>query len=270
MATPYQPKQAQVPYGLHIPYDKGYDARSRAKTPAAEALQPSGYLLHVASQFQVDLWITEISADFSLSGQTGQSRMLREFFPRSFNDVTLNIVGNVASTQEFNRLAAFVRQMQWQALQAINAGSSASQTLTFGLFDNTPDFKAARTVKGSHRPWLVNGYVQKIAAGAVTQEVAPQFQLNFVVAESTFNANTGLWSDVAAPAQSLQTMLALVNTARKQGTVSGGFIRDPVATLQQTTAAQQKQAVQSGNKALKGVSKSVWSVASTLNGGLFK
>lgn len=241
-------KSSPVPYGLHVPYNQGYDARSRAKAPTAEQGGSSGNLYSPTLGAKVEMWITDISADFSISGEIGQSRMLREFFPHSFNDVTLQITGNVASTQEYNRLAAFVRQAHWQGLANVNNGDASDQTLTFTLYNNTPTaWKLAphttdvaitgdpagalaqglTTAKGAHRPWVVTGYIQEMQAGAERWEVAPQFTIDFIVTTSALTAHTGLWSDTAARGSVLKSFLQLFSDTKLYN--NGNYVTSPIA-----------------------------------------
>lgn len=248
MTFPYQPYQAvpgvpSLPSQEQIPFDKGYDATSHANAPTAEDGGASGFLLR-PSGAQIDLWITEVAADFSLSGEQGQSRMLREFFPHSFNDVTLKVTGNVASTQEYNRLAMFVREHHWSALQNINSGSSADQTITFVLYNTYSGgrtWPTSSTTKGPHRPWSVTGYIKSVAAGAVRWEVAPAFTLEFIVTTSVLSGNTGIWSDTPDNGGStLQTFMQLVAAANGGELVSpgAGFTSDPViAQLPESSTA---------------------------------
>lgn len=226
----YEPKRASVPYGLHIPYGQGYDAKSRANAPTAEQKGASGQFKRPDGQ-TIALWLTDITADFTLSGTQAQSRMLREFFPHSFNDITLQLTGNVASTQEYNRLALFVREHHWDALRAINSGGTATQTIDFHLYSTYAGGRtpySGRTVKGPHRPWAVSGYISSIAAGAVRHEIGPQFSIAFIVATSQLSGNTGIWSDTLASGSSLKTFLQLVGTSKKVK-ASSGFVQDPIA-----------------------------------------
>lgn len=248
--APYRPTPNNKIYGLHVPYDQGYDARSHRNAPTAEQHDSSGYLRRPDGA-QIDMWIEEISADFSLSGTSGQSRMKRDFYPHSFNDVKLMVKGRVASTQEYNRLALFVREHHWRALDSINGGGTADQTLQFVLhntYGNGHTWRKPRSqdselghaltnTKGPHRPWSVNGFVESINAGATRFEVAPQFEFAFVVTRSEFNASTGIWEEHQELTGSyLSTILQLANKANNAPT--DGFIKDPLATeaaIQATT-----------------------------------
>lgn len=229
MTYVYEPIVSSQIYGLHIPYDKGYDAHSQRNYPSAEKHNPSGYFRR-ADGATIALWVTEMTADFTLSGQTGQSRMQREFYPRSFNDVTLRIQGNVASTQEYNRLALFVREHQWRALNYINqGGTGVDQTITFGLYDNTPSIikNGRRAIKGHHQPWQIQGYISTIAAGAVAHNVAPAFSIDYVVCDTASNGNMAIWSEILEAPSALSSFIGFVNRDITNQQIFGGFVPTP-------------------------------------------
>lgn len=234
----YQPGTASIPYG-QTPFTAGWDANSRRNSKVADdrPATASGYFLRPNGAL-INLWITDIQASFAVSGQAAQSRMLRQFYPRSFSSVTLSITGNVPNTQEYNRLALFVREHQYLALQGLNGGSTIDQTIVFALNDQTPSSWPANphNVKGAHVPWHLRGYVKSMAAGAVRHEVAPEFTVDFLVAASTFQPGAkGLWGEQLASPASLSNFLRLVNVASKQDRVPGGlFVKDP---LQKATPA---------------------------------
>lgn len=251
--TTYQPTIRAVPYGTHVPYDRGWDAWSRRNAPVAEPDTASGYFISHILDHSIDLWLTDITADFVVNGETAQSRMLREHFQRSFADVTLTLVGNVASTQEYNRLASFVRESHWRYLNGVGDNSPTAvhePAITFGLHDQLPagwdaqtrtaeqtqldvsggiDAQTSRGVKGRHRPWQVSGFIRSIQAGAVRHEVAPEFTIEFMVATSKLTPGTGIWSEREAHTPHLKTFLDLLNVAENIAQATGsGFIKDPV------------------------------------------
>lgn len=235
--TLYQPVRTNQITGLNVPYNRGYDTTVwGGNAPTADQGGSSGYFSATwadgtgkPTQRQINLWITDLQADFSVSGDQAQSRMLREFFPRSFNDVTLTIIGNCANSQEFNRLALFVREAQWRALHALNTGAAnVNPMVTFVLHSNFP-YSTNRT-KGQHRPWNVSGYVQSMEAGAIAQNVAPEFAIQFIVAESSLHGNTGLWADSLDKIAPLTNMLNLLG-AQAGHTAGKGYVRDPVTPI---------------------------------------
>lgn len=242
----YAPSHAAIPYG-HLRYDVGWDANSRSNSRVADHSpdRASGFLVRPDGAL-INLWITDMQATFAVAGVAAQSRMLREWYPRSFADVTLQITGNVPNTQEYNRLAMFVREHQYLGLQYVSSGGTATQTVTFGLHDQTPSqwgSPAARgsdvvptnglppsgvstNVKGNHLPWQVNGYIQSIDAGAVRHEVAPEFTINLIVAGSTFVAGQiGIWKETVDDPSALGSFLTLINAAAKQ---SNTFVTNPI------------------------------------------
>ena len=240
----YDPgKDSTQIYGFHIPYNQGYDAQSQRNFNNAEQVAPSGWFIRPNRTF-VALWITDITADFSLSGQTGQSRMQRQFYPRSFNDVALHITGQTSNVYEYNRLALFVRGHQWEALDAINQGSSnVDQTVTFILNDNTPSHwrNPRGRVKGRHQNWQVQGYIKTIAAGAVAHNVAPQFEMDFIVVDTSSHGNTAIWQETLTSASTLNTFVDMVNLDAFYHKDFTGYVPLPQAappSKTQTTAAQ--------------------------------
>lgn len=232
--TIYKPRPTGLITGLDVPYNQGYDTTVWGNNaPTADQGGSSGYFTATWSegrakptQYLINMWITDLTADFTLSGTTGQSRMQREFFPRSFNDVTLTITGNCANSQEYNRLALFVRESQWRALSALNSGSATVHPMVnFVLNSNAPI--TGRSVKGQHRPWSVSGYIQNMAAGAVALDIAPEFTIQFIVATSSMHGNTGLWQDSLAKVKPLANMLTLLG-AQPGHTAGSGYVRDPI------------------------------------------
>lgn len=257
MTSRYVPVNKPLLYGLNVSYNRGYDYWSNRNAPTPEQTDTdttakkntsSGYFKATLTDFQINVWVTEITAEFSLSGSVGQSRMLREFFPRSFNDITVRISGNVASSYEYNRLALFFREHQWNALNTIGQQQNADPTVTFHLDDNTPSgfANAQRGTKGAHKEWEITGYVKSMAAGATAHEVAPAFVIDFIVVASTFGGGLGLWEDDAIKLPAFKDFLLLVNIAEKAARATGaGFISNPVDG--KVTALQTQGAINAVN-----------------------
>ena len=148
----------------------------------------------------LNLWADEINIDFSMSGTMGQSRFKREFYPHSFNEPTMKIIGRMPNQREYNKLAAFVRESHSEALniqQNYGEKSKASKefpTVTLTMKSSRPQQKGQpRTQKGARRGMQLEGYIMSIAAGAAKFEFAPQFQIEFVVAAS--NGTVGIYED---------------------------------------------------------------------------
>lgn len=247
-----------VPGGTdYVNTSQGYDNTSQATYPSAADFGASGYLLRSDGAFY-HLWISDITCDFGVAGTTGQSRMVREWFPKSFNDVTLHITGNVASNSQYMQLAAYIREHQWLALANINTGHTADQRLEFGLYNSyggvggwpggnvpaTPVMRAgsyggmqAANSKGAHLPWIIKGYVMSIATGAKAGEVAPPFEIDVVVTDS---AGTGIWNDTSQLGGSqLNSILQILDIpASSVQSDPKHWIQDPVTTISPTAVTK--------------------------------
>lgn len=154
----------------------------------------------------LNLWVEEMSVDFSIAGSTGQSRWKREFFPRSFNQPVLSMMGYMPNPQEYNKLAAFVRESHSEALN-INRNYSETSSTNMNTYQNgsTPlptvtlvsnprkTFGRSRNQKGGRKGMKLEGYIGSISAGVVRHEQAPQFKIDFIIAAS--DGTVGIYDD---------------------------------------------------------------------------
>jgi len=154
----------------------------------------------------LNLWVEEMSIDFSISGSTGQSRWKREFFPRSFNQPTLMMTGFMPNPREYNKLAAFVRESHSEALN-INRNYSETSGGNTNTYKNSSiplptvtlltnprkTFGRSRNQKGGRRGMKLEGYIGSINAGAERHQQAPQFQIEFIIASS--DGSVGIYDD---------------------------------------------------------------------------
>lgn len=211
----------------------GYDATASAGFDGPTVGNASANL-YVTTFPPFYLWVYEVQASFGLSGSTGQSQMLREFFPHNINDVTLTVTGQCANTTQYNKLAQFVRTQQWLALKNISNGTPSTALVALQL-NSTYDGKTAPSVpktptyKGPHRPWLVTGYITSIAAGATAHEVAPEFTFGFEVV--TANDQSGIWSDETVQASQLKGLLNLLGVQLGMNAPANStppYVQDPV------------------------------------------
>jgi hypothetical protein len=147
----------------------------------------------------LNLWVEEITVDFSMFGSTGQSRHKREFYPHSFNEPTLRMTGRMPNQREFNKLAAFVRESHSEALNGrqniseTGKGTKVYPTVTLLMKGNPPSKKKPRTQKGGRRGMKLEGYIKSVTAGAKKFEFAPMFQIDFIVAAS--DGTVGIYED---------------------------------------------------------------------------
>lgn len=147
----------------------------------------------------LNLWVEEMSIDFSISGSTGQSRWKREFFPRSFNQPTLNMFGFMPNPREYNKLAAFVRESHAEALNLNRNYSESAKSKPSGyptvtlLMNPRSALGRARNQKGGRKGMKLEGYIKSVAAGATRFEQAPRFELGFIIASS--DGTVGIYDD---------------------------------------------------------------------------
>jgi hypothetical protein len=160
----------------------------------------------------IKMWVTDFEMSFSVNGTVGQSRYRRQFFPKSFNQPTINVKGVMPNQKEYNRLASFIRECHFEALtgnqdlynlkdqqsgRAARGSSQSIQTVTLLIKNAGPagESKPLRNVKGRHRAMQLDGYIKNIAAGARKFEFAPEFTFEFIPASSKMTGSVGIYED---------------------------------------------------------------------------
>lgn len=217
-STPYGPVldtgQFAI-YGHHVPYDKGYTVRTPDIEPGkgrhtdtwnARVTNPAGW--------QVAMWIWEVEASFRLNGETVQSNQKQQFFPRNMVQPTITLRGTVPNNYQYNRLALFVRDSHYFALNAnyiarmealagknLSVSHSVSGTANplTSLEIRRGTAPTGRNVKGPNGGMQLQGLIKSFKAGATRHEYAKDFEMEFVIAASTKNGEVGIYSDVLAP-----------------------------------------------------------------------
>lgn len=175
-------------YGLHVPYNRGYDAQSGPHRVAGQKDDWNGRLIDQQGDY-INLWVEEFETSFELQGSYAQSRDVRRFYPRSFGQPIILMSGRVANTTEYNRLASFIRTTQ---IGALHSGNGGPPTVGLALRGRSPwGGSAGRNAKGSNTPWYVEGLIKRVEAGAVAHNIAPEFNLEFQVAAS----GSGIYND---------------------------------------------------------------------------
>lgn len=199
-------------YGLHVPYDVGYDAATQKNAVAGAGIHIDDWNMRLIDQkgVAIDLWIHEFDTSFQMGGSTGQSRYHRQFFPRNFTQPVTTVSGRVANTYEYNRLSAFVRRSHYYALRADEYAADQKQTTgsiqnrhldsgaaipTVTMIFRGGGLPAAYNAKGVHKPWVVEGYIKSMPAGARHHDPAPEFKFDFIISQSHFSATTGIYED---------------------------------------------------------------------------
>jgi hypothetical protein len=194
-------------YPLHNPLKKGYGVREPDVNPAAN--RANGFLLNQKNE-KIEFWIEDLKANFGMTGSTAQSRSLRQFFPHNVTQPSITVLGKAPNSFQHNRLAAFVRASHANALgtglRHEVVGHKVIPVTTVRLvvkhgghgefpYNGERQFKngtprPGQTVKGTHRPWAVEGYIKSMQAGARKENQAPPFEFEFFIADAVHNKNT--------------------------------------------------------------------------------
>jgi hypothetical protein len=202
----------QAVYGHHIPYDKGGAVRTpdiepgkgrHADTWNVRLTNPAGW--------QIPMWVYEVEASFQLNGESVQSNQKRQFFPRNMVQPTMTVRGQVPNNYQYNRLALFVRDSHYFALNsnyiarmealagkklsvAHDATGAANPLVTMEIRKGTAT--SGRNVKGPNNPMVLQGLIKNMTAGASRYEYAKEFEFDFVIATSQKAGQVGVYSDV--------------------------------------------------------------------------
>jgi hypothetical protein len=200
---------------------------------------------------RLKMWVYEIAIDFGMSGTSSQSRYRRQFFPRSFNQTNVSVIGQMPNQKEYNKLAAFVRESHSTALNSNHSaiyqtdasgnqssaaapspqllkliinpygpkGSSLDKTLPneAGSAKKFKETKGPKNIKGTHNRMVFDGYIKNIASGAEKFNFAPEFRFDFVVAQAYLNGNTGLYDDALNAGSQLSSISSLIKNTGFNG-----------------------------------------------------
>lgn len=227
--------------GTNHPIDRGYAVRFPTADPAEN--NANGKLTDQLGR-QIYFWIEEVEATITMNGSTGQSRNVRQFFPRNMVQPMFTIRGRMPDSYKFNKLAGFVRESQWlsrsgryfkmrsmngdniaynnfrdtgeggngdsifdPAIQLVIAGRNPAEDRSA---DSNP--KSGTTRKGMNRGWTLKGYIKNIQAGAKRFDPAPQFEFQFLVSQM----QDGAWTDEAVDVAGLKTLSWMDQFANRQ------------------------------------------------------
>lgn len=98
--------------GTSNPINRGYAVQFPTADPASN--NANGLLTDQLGR-RIYFWIENVEANVTMNGSTGQSRSVRQFFPRNMIQPTFTIQGRMPDSFKFNKLAGFVRESQWLA-----------------------------------------------------------------------------------------------------------------------------------------------------------
>jgi hypothetical protein len=195
-------------------YDKGYDVSATGQRDAPGA-RGRLYFPWPGPNF-IKLWVTGVTIDFGLAGNTAQSRSTRSFFPHNSIPPTITVACIAPNQYQYGKTLEFVREQQQGA---ITSGDFGYLHIFGGGISN-----AGFTHKGVHDPIAAEGYVQTARRRHVAHEYAPEFTLAFIV--SRMAAPFG--ADKVVPVKKLIDWHQIVNKIIKDDP-NVGFAEDPDA-----------------------------------------
>lgn len=186
---------------LNNPINTGYYVDKPNKS-ADKSETWNGVLITTSGQ-ELKLWIEDLRLNFSMSGTMGQSRYRKQFYPKAFNQPSMMVRGKMPNQYEYNKLAAFIRESHFDALNQTNRktvsdGTKATfdkKTVTLRIKNAGEGPRPKRNLKGGHIVLAFEGYIKNIEAGAEKFQFAPDFQFEFVVAGSKDTGSIGIYKD---------------------------------------------------------------------------
>lgn len=225
--TAQRTQQNNEIYGAHIPTTKGYDNQRKFIPPSKNGA--NGSLTNQKGEI-IQFWVTDVQAEFGITGSVAQSRRKRQFFPHHINQPKIIVKGITQSSAEYNQLAKFIRVAQVYALSersfALNGittnkivtstSGRPSQTFydpTIKLYIKGGGTDTKRNHKGSHPDWVLTGFAKNIQAGAERHVYAQEFQFEFISLTAQGGA---MWSDTLANYRQIASWMQIFKS-RHQG-----------------------------------------------------
>lgn len=216
----YEPSTANIGAPLEIlnnPLDTGYAVKTKHLTAAQSKTWNGALITNTGTEFR--LWIEDAQMSFAMSGTNGQSRFRNQFYPKAFNQPTLKVMGRMPNQYEYNKLAAFIRESHYDALNQTNrdigniVASPTYDKKTIKLFikDAGRGRQPKRNLKGGHTALAFQGYIKRIAAGATRFEFAPQFEFDFIIASSVDTGQVGIYKDDLTQGTQIMSWMELFN-----------------------------------------------------------
>jgi hypothetical protein len=157
------------------------EARRKAAFERANAILCDG-------EHKVEFFVSEMTLDLGLSGNTSQGRLTRDFYANNIILPSLKIKAQCLDQGDYGVLVEFIHQAQVRAVK--NAANNTTQLEVKG-----GGFKLNNPImRGPHKRTCVQGFAPRIQRRYKAGEYAPIFEFPFTVARSF----EGLYEDVEA------------------------------------------------------------------------
>lgn len=133
---------------------------------------------------RVRFFVTDLEIDIGLSGQTGQGRRTRDFYPHNIVMPVYKVTGICLDQQDYSTLVEFIHEAQHQA---IGNGELLELDILAGGFS-----RSAKTMRGVRKPVSGFGIAERIERTHTQFVYAPTFQFNWANFQSVAGIYTGL------------------------------------------------------------------------------
>ena len=175
--------------GVVPPTQDAYDIRATRISDARRAAAfDRANAVFCDGESKVEFFVSEMTLDLGLSGNTSQGRDTRDFYAHNIILPSLKIKAQCLDQGDYGVLVEFIHQAQRRAVG--NAANNTTQLEVKG-----GGFKLNHPImRGPHKRTCVQGFVPRIERRYKQGEYAPIFEFAFVVAQSF----EGIYEDVKA------------------------------------------------------------------------
>jgi hypothetical protein len=187
---------------------------------------------------QVPLWIQEITADFSLTGNTAQSMTKRDFYAHNFTQPSFNFRGQTFNEAQYGYLTEFIRRAQVRQLLEIGNPKGDWEKRGFlrivvpkagfvpqrvrirrkGKQGPVTWRRKNRSQRGERDHMIITGYIKAIQRRHERFVNAPEWNFEFITARML----AGPFSDSPVRSEKLRDIKDWTEFLR-----GDGFVKDP-------------------------------------------
>lgn len=197
----------------------------------------NGYLLNTSRGIAIPLWISDITVDFELAGNTAQSVFKRDFYPHNFVQPIFALKGQTFNQAQAGYMAEFIREGQLDCVSERGGGDYNSRGLLRVIVPGAGYIPYRTKIQDKPKPiyrrfnrsqrgWRdhldIVGYIQQAKRSHQRFEVATEWGWNFVVARML----AGPFTEDAIQSQLLKDVPDWADILRGQQ-ANKTFITDP-------------------------------------------
>lgn len=215
-------------------FDRGYDVKT-TKRQAHEG-GSNAFLMDEADNTHVLLTLIAIETTLSLAGSRAQSPLQVDFYPRNFQQPSFTLGVQARSQYEVGRVAEFVHKAQ---RNAVSQGSLMRLIVPTGGLNNVAASSVNNSggMKGVRQGLSMSGYVARMPRGHKKHDPAPQYTMDFVVAQM----HAGIFEDQPYKVYKLAKWSEIVDTV-----LAGNFISPPLTSAQEQQAEVVRESARTG------------------------